>query len=84
MLTWILCAVTGIVAGLVLSRTAFARDIGSKQARVMILVWTAIFVVFAVLPWIRPLIGLRFQSWRLFGVYRWGSILAISAARPAC
>jgi hypothetical protein len=78
MLTWVLCAVTGIVAGLVLSRAAFARDIGSKQAQAMILVWAAIIVVFAATPWVRPLIGLRFQSWRLFGVYGWSSILVIS------
>jgi hypothetical protein len=79
-LAWIFRTVAGIVAGLASSRAAFARDVGSKQAQVMILAWSAIIVVFVAIPWVRPLIGSRFQPWRLFGVYGWSNILVISCS----
>src|SRR5688500_3607501 len=82
---WIVIAVCGVLAGLVISRAAptpsqLASTNGRRDVAAMVSVWAVLLLVFLLVPLVRVPLGAYFPqvgSLRLFGVYGYSSVFAV-------
>ena len=82
---WIIVAISGVLAGLAVSRAALTSSRlssanGRRDVAIMASVWAMLMLAFLIAPLVRIPLDTYFQqtsSWRLFGIYDYSSVLAV-------
>lgn len=80
---WIIIAIAGVLAGLTISKAVLdaSHPLSRKGVVAMTSLWSGLMAVFLLGPLIRIPVDVlfhSFSSWRLFGIYGYTAILAVS------